>query len=114
MNNIKYKTPVIKIIKGKVPGKTSIIMAGTHGNETCGIVAFKKILPNLTVESGKVIFVLGNPKAIKMNTRFSELNLNRAFLPAHKYSKKNKNSYEYIRAQKLKKILVQGMHYFKF
>lgn len=97
-----------KIIRGKKPGKTSIIMAGVHGNEMCGINVFASLLPNISIETGKVIFVIGNPRAVKRNIRFIEFNLNRAFLPASKYSNKIKNSYEYKRARELKKILKQG------
>jgi len=104
----KQKITVLKIIKGEKPGRTSIIMAGTHGNETCGINAFQNILPNLSIERGKVIFVIGNPKAVKKNIRFTEFNLNRAFLPSSKYSNKIKKTYEYNRAQELKKFLDQG------
>lgn len=97
-----------KIIRGKNPGTTSIIMAGVHGNEICGVNVFASLLPNISIESGRVIFVIGNPRAVKKNVRFTEFNLNRAFLPASKYSSKIKKTYEYKRAQELKKILNQG------
>lgn len=96
------------IIRGKKPGKTSIIMAGVHGNEICGVNVIASLLPDIYIEVGKVIFIIGNPKAVKKNVRFTEFNLNRAFLPASRYSNKIKKTYEYKRAQKLKKILNQG------
>lgn len=71
----------IKVIKkiGNKPGKTTVILAGVHGNETCGIKAFNKIIPKLKIEFGKVIFIYANLKAIKQNKRFIEKNLNRCF-----------------------------------
>lgn len=99
------KIPDIKIFHGKKPGKTSIIMAGIHGNEVCGINAIKDIISNFSIESGTVIFIFGNPEAIKKNVRFIDFNLNRAFLPVSKYSKEIKKTYEYKKAQEIKKIL---------
>ena len=52
------------IIEGSNPGPTSVILAGIHGNEPCGIIAFERILPSLKINSGKVIFEIGNPLAI--------------------------------------------------
>lgn len=98
---------VIKIV-GKEKGPTSIILAGVHGDEKCGVKAFKKILPNLHIEKGQVFFMYGNPKAIKMNKRFIEVNLNRMFKNEDLLSKKDKRSYEYKRAQFLKKYLRQA------
>lgn len=83
-------------------------MAGVHGNEVCGVNVFASIVNDLSIEAGKVIFVIGNPRAVKKNLRFTEFNLNRAFLPAAKYSQKIKMTYEYKRAQELKKILNQA------
>lgn len=95
---------VIKII-GKNRGKTSIILAGVHGNEKCGVIAFKKILPNLNIENGVVYFCYANPKAIKKNVRFTDANLNRMFKNDKLLSTNEKRSYEYNRAQFLKKYL---------
>jgi succinylglutamate desuccinylase len=91
--------------KGLKPGKTSVIMAGVHGNEVCGVEAFKLILPNLEIQKGKVIFIFGNPKAIKKNQRYTEVNLNRLFSKGKNYNKKIKSSYEYKRSIFIKKFL---------
>ncbi len=98
----------IVTIVGKKKGPVSIIMAGNHGNEVCGIEAFKNVIPSLSIEKGTVIFILGNLKAIKRNVRFTEFNLNRAFLPATEYSIEIKKTYEYKRAQKIKEVFNQG------
>src|ERR1035437_8257717 len=108
MSNLKNKIPYIKIIHGEKVGKTSIVMAGVHGNEICGINVLKKIIPDISIDEGTVLFVFGNPKAIKKKVRFIDFNLNRGFLPKSKYSKEIKKTYEYNRAQYLKKILNKG------
>ena len=80
---------------GEKEGPTSIILAGVHGDEKCGVEAFKKLLPNLQIEKGRVWFGYGNPRAIEENKRFTEANLNRMFKGDEELSKKDKNSYEY-------------------
>jgi succinylglutamate desuccinylase len=71
----------IKAIKktGARPGKTTVILAGVHGNEICGIKAFDSIIPKIRIKSGKVIFIYANLKAIKQSKRQIEKNLNRCF-----------------------------------
>jgi inosine-uridine nucleoside N-ribohydrolase/succinylglutamate desuccinylase len=64
---------------GEKPGKTTVILAGVHGNEVCGVRAFDKIIPEIKIESGKVIFIYANLEAIKQGKRFIEKNLNRCF-----------------------------------
>lgn len=94
--------------KGREDGPTSLIIAGNHGNEACGIKAFEKILPTLVIEKGTVFFVLGNPEAITQNKRFTEANLNRMFRKASTYTAKIKKTYEYKRAQFIKMIMKQA------
>lgn len=95
-------------VTGKKGGPTSIIIAGVHGNEKCGVVAFEKILPGLQINAGRVIFVHGNPRAIEESKRFTEANLNRMFKPDILLSENEKKSYEYQRAQFLKTFLNQS------
>lgn len=92
-------------ITGKKSGPTSIILAGVHGDEKCGIEAFENVLPSLKIERGTVFFGFGNPRAIEAGKRFTESNLNRMFKNARLLSNKEKNSYEYGRARLLKKYL---------
>lgn len=92
-------------IRGLRPGKTLGVMAGTHGNEKCGVEAIKQIIPSLRVKRGVVYFIFGNPRAIERNMRFTEMNLNRAFLPAKNYTTAQKKTYEYGRARKLMPVL---------
>ncbi len=95
-------------IKGAQPGPTSIILAGVHGDEVCGVAALEKIIPTLKIEKGRVLFAYGNPRAITRGLRFAEMNLNRAFKPDNLISKKEKETYEYRRAQFLKPYLAQA------
>ncbi len=95
-------------ISGILPGPTSLILAGVHGNETCGPQAFQKLLPDLRIQAGTVIFAYGNPKALLANMRFTQVNLNRMFKPDSVLSDVDISSYEYSRAQFLKKYLDQA------
>ncbi|MBI4086990.1 succinylglutamate desuccinylase/aspartoacylase family protein [Candidatus Kaiserbacteria bacterium] len=94
--------------RGKEPGPTSVILGGVHGNETCGVEAIRNILPNLAIEKGRVFIGYGNPRAIAANQRFTEANLNRMFKPDDQLSQREKESYEYGRAQFLKTYLNQA------
>lgn len=93
---------------GVNPGPKSVIFAGIHGNEKCGVLAFEKVLKDLDIENGEVTFVYGNPRAIEQNVRFTEANLNRMFKPDKEITLDEKNSYEYDRAQYLKDFLNQA------
>ena len=62
---------------GKEDGATSIIIVGIHGDQLCGVEALKKILPNLEIERGKVLFGYGNPRAIEAHQHYTDVNLNR-------------------------------------
>ncbi|MHB0978333.1 MAG: M14 family metallopeptidase [Minisyncoccota bacterium] len=93
---------------GEESGPTSVILVGVHGNEQCGIRALEKILPTLKIKSGRVLFGYGNPKAIKLNVRYTKSNLNRMFRPNGEISPRERKSYEYSRAQVLKKYLDQS------
>ncbi len=95
-------------IKGDEDGPISVILAGVHGDELCGLEAFTKIIPNLAIERGKIFFIYGNPRAIEGGIRYTEANLNRMFKPDALLAEKERNSYEYARAQFLKKFLNQA------
>ena len=97
----------IEII-GEEAGPTSVILAGVHGDERGGIEALQKLLPTLKIEKGRVFLGYGNPRAIKANKRFTDANLNRMFKPDSLLSEEEKNSYEYSRAQFIKKYLDQS------
>jgi len=98
---------VVELV-GKEEGQTSVVLAGVHGNEKCGVEAFEKILSNLQIEKGRVLFIYGNPKAIESNQRFIEANLNRMFRDEGLLSGVEKKTYEYGRANYLKKYFDQA------
>jgi succinylglutamate desuccinylase len=93
---------------GKSRGRTSVLLAGVHGNEPCGLQAFEELLPVLKIDAGEVFFVVGNPNAVASNVRQTEFNLNRAFKPDNLLSDFERSSYEYHRAQYLKRYLDQA------
>lgn len=95
-------------LKGKKKGKKSIILAGIHGDEKCGVLALEKISYELEIESGELYLGYGNPRAIKKNKRYIESNLNRLFKPIQDISDRDKKTYEYDRAQYLKQYLDQA------
>ena len=94
-------------LNGVEKGATSVILIGVHGNEKCGIIAMEKILPTLKINKGRVLIGYGNPRAIDQDVRYTEANLNRMFKPDGILSEKEKSSYEYKRAQFIKKYLDQ-------
>jgi succinylglutamate desuccinylase len=90
---------VIKKDSGQ-KGKTLAVFCGVHGNEKAGVYAINKILHNINITKGIVFFVFANPKAIEINKRFVDKNLNRCF-----FDNQRGNSYEEKRARDLIKIL---------
>jgi len=92
-------------LTGRNKGQTSTILVGVHGNEKCGIEALDALLPTLKIENGTVFVGYGNPLAIKKNVRQVEANLNRMFKLKSALKKQEIISYEYKRAQYIKKHL---------
>ncbi|MBP9711832.1 MAG: succinylglutamate desuccinylase/aspartoacylase family protein [Candidatus Pacebacteria bacterium] len=94
-------------ITGSMPGPTSVILAGVHGNEPCGLQAFEELFvqDGLKIEWGTVFLVVGNPNAVAKNMRFTEFDLNRAFMAPSAYYEWHKHTYEYHRAGYLKSYL---------
>ena len=88
--------------KGKLPGKTTALFAGIHGNEKVGVMVLERLEKDLTVKAGKVFLVYGNPPAIQADKRLLAKNLNRLF------SAENQgDAYEDKRAQELMQVLDQ-------
>jgi aspartoacylase len=81
-----------------------LIFGGTHGNEWTGVTAvnhyaqhFKTKYPKLSLE-----FILANPEAYKINKRFKDEDLNRAF---QFLNESRPQSYEHLRAKEIKKLI---------
>lgn len=100
------------LIKGAQPGPTSLILAGVHGNEPCGIKAFQTMIPLMwdVIDCGTVIFEIGNPKAVLDNRRFKQQNLNRMFRDDKYLTEKEKLSYEYVRSRILMMFMDRADH----
>lgn len=64
--------------------KKLLLIAGTHGNEKIGIEAIKKL--KLKGYDKYFDILIGNPKALSLNKRFIDHDLNRAY-PGDEYSK---------------------------
>lgn len=90
---------------GKKPGSTSVVLAGVHGNEPCGVLAVERVLKTIKIERGTVYFILGNPEALAENTRKTEFDLNRSFRERSALSEKIRQTYEVRRAEFLKTYL---------
>ncbi|OJU97768.1 MAG: succinylglutamate desuccinylase, partial [Acinetobacter sp. 38-8] len=67
--------------------KTMVLSAGIHGNETAPIELLSHIINDLFAQHLKlavrVLFVLGNPKAIRQGIRYLENDMNRMFCGAY-------------------------------
>ena len=103
-STVPFGKGIDRIIIGNGPRKVLIIV-GIHGNEPCGVEAVKVILQRKALFSGganakaldldlndnwaqpldeilnsmTIEILIGNPKAVKRNTRFMKKNLNRLF-----------------------------------
>ena len=91
--------------EGNEPGPTSVILGGVHGNEICGVEAVEQTIQDVALQAGRLIIGIANPKAIELNVRQVEANLNRMFAdPAH-LSETDLRSYEFDRAQEIRPLL---------
>lgn len=87
--------------------KKVLVYGGTHGNEWTGVYLvekyaeyFRKKHPKLDIE-----FILANPEAHKINRRFKDEDLNRAF---QFLGEKRPNSYEHQRARDIRDKILSG------
>ena len=88
----------------KIIKKEHLFIACTHGNETTGQSVVNKLLKN-PILSNKFDYIIGNPKALEKNTRFTDVDLNRV-APGKKSSK----LYEEQRAYELVNIFKKYKH----
>jgi succinylglutamate desuccinylase len=69
--------------------KTIVLSAGIHGNETAPIELLAQIINDLFVErvalNVRVLFVFGNPEAIRKGVRYLENDVNRMFCGAYQH-----------------------------
>ena len=79
IKTLKAPNRVFHHTKGKQPGPTVVFFAGIHGNEPAGINALNSVIPKLKSNNicGEVFGVYGNIRALELNKRFIEFDLNR-------------------------------------
>ena len=87
--------------------KKVLVFGGTHGNEWTGVWVveryadmFRKKYPTLDIE-----FILANPEAHRINKRFKDEDLNRAF---QFLNEKREHSFEHHRARELRDKILSG------
>jgi succinylglutamate desuccinylase len=86
--------------------KKVLIFGGTHGNEWTGVMSVLHYADKLRQQFPELDlhFILANPEAYKINRRFKDEDLNRAFqfLQEHRA-----HSYEHNRARELQQLIQQ-------
>ena len=95
--------------------KNIVLSCGIHGNETAPIEILSKLISQIVngaVEPKvNLLFILGNPEAMKISVRFISINMNRLFAGAFKqYELNDKDRYELIRAERLEEVV---SHFFE-
>ncbi len=72
-------------IEGSKPGSTMVLFGGIHGNETSGVFALKDVLETINPlhVKGTVYGISGNLKALKLNQRYIDEDLNRLWTKTH-------------------------------
>ncbi|MDO5978926.1 succinylglutamate desuccinylase/aspartoacylase family protein [Flavivirga spongiicola] len=70
---------VLGKIEGSKPGSTVVFFGGIHGNETSGVFALKDVLETIDPlkVKGTVYGISGNLKALQLNQRYADEDLNR-------------------------------------
>lgn len=87
--------------------KKVLVFGGTHGNEWTGVYAVKKYSETLKNEFPDLDlhFIHANPEAHKLNKRFKDEDLNRAF---QFLNESRPHSYENGRAREIKALIEEG------
>ncbi len=99
--------------RGSLPGSYVVILGGTHGDERTGIEAMNRLITIVgddhDVQMGTLTLVLGNPKAIELDSRGSvpHADLNRLFT-LDLETKKPDGTYEDQRARELLPFLLHA------
>jgi len=72
---------IIGKVKGNKNGPTVIYFSGIHGNETAGVFALQEVLSKIKSQNqiikGTIYGVLGNRKALELDQRYVDVDLNR-------------------------------------
>ena len=90
--------------EGEDSGLDLLLSAGIHGNETAPIELLEKLLHGVADGSiqprARVLFLFGNPPAIRKGERFIEQDINRLFNGRHELS----SGFEALRAAELEQF----------
>ena len=79
-NIINWKSSSVIEINWKKPWNTTTIMVWVHWNELSWVNALLEILDEIKIISWKIYFIFANLKALKLNQRQFEKNMNRCFI----------------------------------
>lgn len=93
---VKWSMKSIIELDSNIKWNTTTIMVWVHWNELSWINALNRILWNIKIISWKVYFIIANLKALEINQRLYEKNLNRCFV-----EKIDWETYEDLRAQEI-------------
>lgn len=102
---------IVQIKPAQQSDQAIVISCGIHGNETAPIEIVSKLISRIVNNELDVqvnlLFVLGNPQAMKIGQRFVSINMNRLFNAGYKkYTLDQNNQYELQRAQVLENHLI--------
>lgn len=90
-NKIKVNRLLGKV-KGVQPGPTVVFFGGMHGNENSGVLAIKSVFENIVEvkTKGTVYGIAGNLKALELQQRYIDEDLNRLWIKTRIEAIKNK------------------------
>lgn len=110
---LRMLDPGILEVRPAEHSKQSFVFScGIHGNETAPIEIVSQLISQIVTGSIEpkinLLFVLGNPEAMKIEKRFVSINMNRLFAGAYKnYEVTEENRYELERAKLLEERVSQ-------
>lgn len=81
-------------IKGNQPGATVVFFGGIHGNENSGVLAIKQVFENIIKSKikGTIYGIAGNLKALELQQRYIDEDLNRLWTKDRIQAIKNKTN----------------------
>ena len=103
-------TAVIEVKPVESSEQFIVMSCGIHGNETAPIEIISELISqivNCELEPKvNLLFILGNPESMKIEDRFTSINMNRLFAGAFKnYELNDENRYELRRAERLEDLV---------
>lgn len=107
-NTISKLEQWIYLLDSQKEWPTLSILWWVHGDETCWVEVLNILRKKLQITQWQVFLMYWNLEAIKKEKRQTDYNLNRMFQNENNYSKVEKESYEYTRAQVIKKYLSES------